>query len=540
MKHLAMLVFGLIGTLHAADPAWLKTGEFHWKCSPPLIGPDETAADPDVALKDPTMVFHEGTWHLFATHRRASGKVDMQYLSFADWKDADKATRHTLDFHDQYHCAPQVFFFTPHQRWYLIYQLADEKRPLKFGPYFSTTTNIADPKSWTKPQPMIETLPEGGTKTKWIDFWVICDATKAHLLYTSDDGHFWRRETQKQNFPLGWSKPELLLQDTKEALFEASCTYKLKGRDQFLTIIEALGSGHRYYKAWLADKIEGPWKPLAATRDKPFAAANQLTPFDWTNSISHGELIRSSNGETLEIDPAKLRFVFQGVDDEGYKAKKYGSIPWKIGILEQRPPVLSIEEQLKRIIIPQVSFEDATLEEAVEYLHYRGVCIDSPDDGPRTVNTIVIPEDSETKASISLDLRDVTMGDVLRKIAAMAGKKLTVHPSAVILSAIEVKLPSWKPIPGLNADEIIFPVVQFQKATLEEAVEYFRVKSRFHDPKQAGVEIRIKSGISTKPVITLDVRQTPLPEALMYSAWLAGYKVEVVGQDFLLTPLSKD
>ncbi|MFM2167957.1 MAG: hypothetical protein RIS79_2328 [Verrucomicrobiota bacterium] len=79
---------------------------------------------------------------------------------------------------------------------------------------------------------MIETLPEGGTKTKWIDFWVICDASKAHLLYTSDDDHFWRRETTKQNFPLGWSKPEVLLKDTREALFKASCTYKLKGRDQ--------------------------------------------------------------------------------------------------------------------------------------------------------------------------------------------------------------------------------------------------------------------------------------------------------------------
>lgn len=336
---LIILPFIILPTLlPAADPAWLTTGEFHWKCSPPLITPAENAADPDVALKDPTMVFHEGKWHLFATHRRASGKVDMHYLSFADWKDADKATRHTLDFHDQYHCAPQVFYFTPHQKWYLIYQLADEKKALKFAPCFSTTTDIADPKSWTKPQPMIDTLPEGGTKTKWIDFWVICDATKAHLLYTSDDGHFWRRETTKQNFPLGWSKPELLLQDTKEALFEASCTYKLKGRNQYLTIIEALGHGHRYYKAWLADKIEGPWKPLATTREKPFAATEQITPpVDWTASISHGELIRSSNDEMLEVDSNDLRFVFQGVDEPGYKAPKYGSIPWKIGVLDLIP-----------------------------------------------------------------------------------------------------------------------------------------------------------------------------------------------------------
>ena len=335
MKLHTLLALCLISTLHAADPAWLSTGEFQWQSSPALIGPATDAADPDVALKDPTMVFHEGMWHLFATHRRASGKVDMQYLSFADWKDAGKATRHTLDLHDQYHCAPQVFFFTPHQKWYLIYQLADEHRAPKMGPYFSTTSTLGDPKSWTKPQPMIETLPEGGDKIRWIDFWVICDATKAHLFYTSDDGHFWRRETALSNFPLGWSKPELLLKDTKEELFEASHTYKLKGRDQYLTLIEAMAPGQRYYKAWLADKIEGPWTPLAATRDHPFASTANVTQKEpWTTSISHGELVRSGNNETLEVDPAHLRFVFQGVDAEGYKAKKYGSIPWQIGILD--------------------------------------------------------------------------------------------------------------------------------------------------------------------------------------------------------------
>ena len=59
MKLHAVLSLCLISTLHAADPAWLTTGEFHWQSSPPLIGPATDAADPDVALKDPTMVFHE-------------------------------------------------------------------------------------------------------------------------------------------------------------------------------------------------------------------------------------------------------------------------------------------------------------------------------------------------------------------------------------------------------------------------------------------------------------------------------------------------
>ena len=36
----------------------------------------------------------------------------------------------------------------------------------------------------------------------------------------------------------------------------------------------------------------------------------------WTDSFSHGELIRAGIDERCEIDPAKLRFLIQGVSDE--------------------------------------------------------------------------------------------------------------------------------------------------------------------------------------------------------------------------------
>ena len=41
---------------------------------------------------------------------------------------------------------------------------------------------------------------------------LICDAAKAHLFYTSNDGHMWRRETALADFPHGWSEPQLALQ----------------------------------------------------------------------------------------------------------------------------------------------------------------------------------------------------------------------------------------------------------------------------------------------------------------------------------------
>jgi hypothetical protein len=49
-------------------------------------------------------------------------------------------------------------------------------------------------------------------------------------------------------------------------IFEASHTYKLKGRDQYLTIIEE--NGQRYYKAYVAQRLDGKWTPLADTFDR--------------------------------------------------------------------------------------------------------------------------------------------------------------------------------------------------------------------------------------------------------------------------------
>jgi hypothetical protein len=313
----------------------LEDGRFAWKASGPLIdvGPGKTAADPHVSIKDPTFVFHEGRWHLFATLRMKSGKVDITYLSFTNWAEAGKAERHLLALHDEYYCAPQVFYFTLHRKWYLVYQLADKTRTPAFGPCFSTTTNLANPKSWTKPQPMITNAP---AKPKWLDFWVICDQAKAHLFYTSLDGHLWRRETPKADFPFGWSEPQLALQAD---IFEASHTYRLDGRDQFLTVIEAQGDRRRYYKAYLADRLEGPWKGLADTPAKPFAArANVQQDTEWTANISHGELLRIGTDEFLELDSARLRFVFQGASDEEYRGTGYGSIPWRLGLLEPVQP----------------------------------------------------------------------------------------------------------------------------------------------------------------------------------------------------------
>src|SRR5262249_14392403 len=89
-------------------------------------------------------------------------------------------------------------------------------------------------------------------------------------------------------------------------------------------------------KAYVADRLDGKWEPLAASKDRPFAGPGNArhAGAHWTDSFSHGELIRTGHDERLEVDPDNLRFLFQGVSDAARKGKKYGEIPWRPGFLE--------------------------------------------------------------------------------------------------------------------------------------------------------------------------------------------------------------
>lgn len=316
----------------------LLTLPAEWEYSAPLIAPEKRENEPSAAQKDPTIVFHEGRWHVFMTVK-LPGRSAIEYCSFERWEDADKAQRTLLPVSEsKYFCAPQVFYFTPHKKWYLVYQVGVQGLK-KMWVAYSTTTSISDPASWTKAQPMLD----GGEKDPRIqgglDYWIICDDQRAYLFFTSDNGKFWRMWTKLEDFPSGFDHCELALET---GIFEASHTYRLKGKPKYLTIGEE--DGRRYYKAYIADRLDGPWTALADTAEKPFAGWKNVRPAPgveaWTENISHGELVRDGVDQTMTVDPADLRFVFQGLLDREKEAKNYGRFPWRIGILRpfQRAP----------------------------------------------------------------------------------------------------------------------------------------------------------------------------------------------------------
>jgi hypothetical protein len=256
----------------------------------------------------------------------------MVYLNFADWSDAANAKPYYLDENPNlrgYHCAPQVFYFRPHKKWYLIYQSQQ--------PQYSTADDLSKPETWTKPEDFFPTNPPVVSKV-WLDFWIICDDTHAHLFCTGDNGRLYRSRTKIEDFPNGMSDPEAAIEGSRVGVFEGSATYKNKGTNGYLTLVEAIGPGARYYRAWISDHLDGEWKPVAAgtTFEQPFAGINNVKFADgvtpWTRDTSHGELIRAGYDETLTIDPSNLKLLFQGYDPA--IRTSYSQLPYRLGLLE--------------------------------------------------------------------------------------------------------------------------------------------------------------------------------------------------------------
>lgn len=68
---------------------------------------------------------------------------------------------------------------------------------------------------------------------------------------------------------------------------------------------------------------------------KPFAGRSNVTfpGGAWTEDISHGEMVRAGNDQSLPIDPCHMQYVYEGVDPNA--DGDYNSLPWRMGLLTQ-------------------------------------------------------------------------------------------------------------------------------------------------------------------------------------------------------------
>ncbi|MDX3245870.1 non-reducing end alpha-L-arabinofuranosidase family hydrolase [Streptomyces sp. ME18-1-4] len=307
---------------------------FSWSSSGALIAPKPDSTHNIAGIKDPTVVYYNGKYHVFASTASAAG-YNLVYLSFSDWSQAGSATHHYLDrtaVGAGYRAAPQVFYNTQQRLWYLVYQTGNAS--------YSTNPDINNPNGWSAPRNFYASMPDIIRQNigngYWVDMWVICDSANCYLFSSDDNGHLYRSQTTVGQFPNGFTNTVIAARDSKYNLFEASNVYKVQGTNQYLLIVEAIGSdGRRYFRSWTSGSLAGSWTPLAASENNPFARANKVSfpSGAWTRDISHGEMIRAGYDQTLTIPNCRLQYLYQGLNPNA--SGDYNSLPWRLGLLTQ-------------------------------------------------------------------------------------------------------------------------------------------------------------------------------------------------------------
>lgn len=294
-----------------------------WAVGDPVLCAGPEGSFDEVAVKDPSIVCFEGKWHLFYT-ARSQTEYTTGYVCAQTLDGLKSAARHELPMlrgKSRYGCAPQVFYFEPHNRWYLIFQ----NRDANYQPVYATTATISQPASWSRPLPLIRK----DAREKWIDFWIICDDSTAFLFYTQAHRQVMVRTTSLAAFPHGWDVSKKVFAGVHEAVH----IYRVRGQNEYHMIYELNRGGIRSYGLARAVHPTGPWEKVT----DEYATGTQLRftgkAGPWTAMVSHGEAIRTGYDQRMAYDPENCRWLIQGIRKEEANVP-YTSLPWKLGIMK--------------------------------------------------------------------------------------------------------------------------------------------------------------------------------------------------------------
>jgi len=290
---------------------------FKWVSTGPLAQPKSGW----VSLKDFSAVVHSNQYIVYMSTVDNAERYHAAMMTFTNWSQMATATQYPLPVDA---VAPTLIYFTPKKMWVLMYEWGA-------SPFsYLTSTDPTNPSGWSAPHRLY-----GG---RCIDETVVCNSTTAYLFFANDNGNIYRASMPVGDFPGEFTNPTTIMTDTRDNLFEAVQVYTVKGTNQYLMLVEAIGRAGRYFRSFTATDLAGSWTALAASESNPFAGKANVTFSDgnaWTSDISSGDLVRTNPDETQTIDPCNLQFLYQGVVHT--QGRSYNALPWQPAVLTLAP-----------------------------------------------------------------------------------------------------------------------------------------------------------------------------------------------------------
>jgi endo-1,4-beta-xylanase len=336
-----------------------------WTITGTILLPRPASPLDNIAVKDPSIVYFNGQYHLFYTAK--SKKVTeggLEYHTGCAYVHAP--TLETLNDADRISIdsitgiamiAPQVFYFKPGKCWYLIAHTPVLKDELaRLTPVFTRNPDIENPAGWSEPEEIMTCKIDQGF---WIDFWVICDNEQAWIFYADQKGSVFRLGCRLEEFPQGFSRssPACALHvdhmDEPEPwrMFEAVHVYYVEKEDDYLAILEGayahpslegqVDSRNRFIFGMRADSLNGTWERIEPGQNQFLAEAKNIrspkgSRLPYTQ-VSHPELIRAGYDQELVIADYNLSMIFQTFDGSAVPdSYNYNDLPWELILMKNQ------------------------------------------------------------------------------------------------------------------------------------------------------------------------------------------------------------